>query len=84
MTPIANCKGEFAFQCPKSWSKLKKTENADIRFCKVCSRNVYFCNSWEDIHHNASRGNCIAIPPEENNGLVIMGEPIPDYSNPKD
>ena len=35
MTPIANCKVEFTFQCPKLWSKLKKTKDSDIRFCDV-------------------------------------------------
>jgi len=77
MTPIANCKVEFAFQCPKHWSKLKKTKDSDIRFCDVCSRNVHFCNSWEEIHHHAAKGNCIAIPPYQPGYEPLMGEPPP-------
>ena len=80
MTPIANCKVEFTFQCPKLWSKLKKTKDNDIRFCDVCGRNVYLCNSWEEIRHHAQEGNCIAIPPDENEREHLLGEPPPSYS----
>ena len=79
MTPIANCKVEFAFQCPKQWGKLKLTGNPTIRFCEVCSRNVHLCLAWEDVHHHASAGNCIAIPPRESERHGLIGEVITAY-----
>lgn len=83
MTPIANCKVEFTFQCPKLWSKLKKTKDLNVRFCNVCSRNVHLCNSLEEVHRHASHGNCIAVPPTRGEREHLMGEPLPPpYENP--
>ena len=75
MTPIANCKFEFAFQCPKRWTKLAKTADPDIRFCSTCSQNVYLCNSMEDVHRHASKGNCIAVPPQIPKMEHLIGTP---------
>ena len=78
MTPIANCKVEFAFQCPKRWSKLKKTKDESIRFCNACNRNVFLCTSLEDVHRHASKGDCIAVPPHDPDAEFLMGEPPPE------
>jgi len=75
MTPIANCKVEFTFQCPKQWENLQPTDNFDIRFCTVCSRNVHLCDTLEEVHRHAALGNCIAIPPSKEGILGYMGEP---------
>lgn len=82
MTPITNCKVEFAFKCPKRWSKLKKTKDHSVRFCDVCSRNVHLCNTLEDVHWHASRGDCIAVPPKHPDADFLMGEPMRDPEIP--
>lgn len=78
MTPIANCKVEFSFQCPKRWSKLAKTKDPSIRFCNVCNRDVHFCTTLEEVHQHASRGNCIAVPPAKREIKPLMGTPLYD------
>ena len=80
MTPIANCKVEFAFQCPERWTKLKKTDDPSVRFCGVCSRNVHLCSTMEEVHHHASKGDCIAIPPARGEREHLMGEPPSSYT----
>jgi hypothetical protein len=59
--PIANCKVEFAFKCPKDWSELVVTDVKTTRFCDVCKNNVYFVSTIEEVHERASRGECIAV-----------------------
>jgi len=75
MTPIANCKVEFEFQCPKRWSALANTKDKNIRHCHICSRDVHYCHTWEEVHRHASLGNCIAVPPREHEIEPLMGTP---------
>ncbi|MEY2907210.1 MAG: hypothetical protein RLZZ408_1681 [Verrucomicrobiota bacterium] len=74
MTPIANCKVEFTFQCPKQWENLLPTDNVDIRFCSVCRRNVYLCDTLEEVHGHAALGDCIAIA-QPGVSMMMVGEP---------
>ena len=75
-TPIANCKVEFAFKCPKLWSKMKETEDQDVRHCDVCDRNVHLCNTMEDVHFHASKGDCIAVPSQRRERMHYAGIPM--------
>lgn len=54
----------FAYQCPKSWDQLFKTNVDSVRFCDQCERNVYLSNSSTEALEHASKGECVAIPIE--------------------
>ena len=70
--PIVNCTVQFEFQCPRQWKKLEPTGSGDIRYCTVCSKNVYFCHTIDQVQKNALLGNCIAVD-----------GPTPDRKAPK-
>lgn len=78
---IRNCR--FAFKCFMKWDDLKLTDEADVRYCGKCEKNVYFCHTdtelWEAIRLN----RCIAIDADQSDGsapkrqerTVFMGSP---------
>ena len=57
-----NCPSAFEFKCPLKWSKLKKTRDAAVRFCKVCKQEVYLCSTPEEFVEHGNRGHCVAVP----------------------
>ena len=38
---VINC--EFEYECPLDWFKLATTDDASIRHCSACNKEVYFC-----------------------------------------
>ena len=69
---IRNC--SFAFKCEMQWKKLRETEDRKIRFCKNCQKEVYFCESDEELVDAIHRNKCICIytPFEE---VYALGRP---------
>jgi hypothetical protein len=67
----------LSFVCPKSWSRLDETVDEDIRFCNVCSKNVYRCRTDEDLKRNGHLRHCIALKSNERE-LMGMSLPLPD------
>jgi uncharacterized protein (TIGR02996 family) len=59
--PIENCRAEFSFECPKQWEQIQKTDDARIRTCESCGRDVFFCDTISQAHQLASRGECVAL-----------------------
>lgn len=57
---ISHCGIEFQFQCPMEWELLSTTAEEDIRFCRKCEKNVYFCHSDEEVAAHAKVNHCIA------------------------
>ena len=78
----------FAYQCPKSWDQLFRTNVDSVRFCDQCEKNVYLSNSSTEALEHASKGECVAIPIEltreakqaldSRNMVVGMMGPPPD------
>lgn len=58
---IQNCGPRFQFKCPLVWDSLRITEDPEIRFCEVCSQNVYFCLTIEKAKARARDGQCVAL-----------------------
>ena len=52
---------EFAFKCPKVWNRLAPTDNAHIRHCSACDRDVHLALSQEDFRRSAEKGLCVAV-----------------------
>jgi hypothetical protein len=83
ITELRNCK--LAFQCDQEWQTLDSTsEGKDIKYCNICDRNVYFCNSNEELAEAVKNNRCIAIKNEYNieYGPTLMGSPMIEYPGP--
>jgi uncharacterized protein (TIGR02996 family) len=52
----------FTFQCPQKWLSLQPTDDASVRFCQTCQKDVHFCDTAEAVERHAARGDCVAIP----------------------
>ena len=71
---IQNC--EMAFKCPMYWGDLISTDDLKIRFCTVCSRNVHFCSTSDDLWGAQRAGLCVAYLAERRVvKRVLMGIP---------
>lgn len=44
---IRNC--SLGYACTCRWDDLKKLKNDNVRFCNTCQKEVYDCNSVEDL-----------------------------------
>jgi len=67
---IENCHWSIKNRCPQLWFNLTPTDDRDIRYCDVCSRQVYYCKSRDQIDFHSAIGNCIAI--NNDNGPCIF------------
>lgn len=53
-----NCTLEF--ECPKDWFELESTNKAGVKFCNACQKNVYLCQTEDELHTAEENGQCIA------------------------
>lgn len=59
-TTIRNCK--FAFKCKANWDSMEPTDDmGHVRFCLDCQREVFFCQSDEELVHHVLNNRCIAL-----------------------
>ena len=58
--PIEGC--VFAFECPKTWGALEKTNIDSVRHCSSCDRNVYLSVTVDAFNSNVLKGRCVAVP----------------------
>jgi hypothetical protein len=58
--PIIHC--EFEYSCPLNWGELKLTDNASVRYCDQCSKEVTLCTDDAQIDLAWEQGKCIAHP----------------------
>ncbi len=56
---LRNCK--FKFKCYKSWDDLERTDNPAISFCGDCKKNVYYCETPEELNFAIAKNLCVAI-----------------------
>ena len=63
-TELWNCENAFEFICPRKWQALGQTESPDIRYCEVCSQNVYLCGTPEEFVRLGELGRCVAVQNE--------------------
>ena len=75
---------QFAFKCPKVWDRLSPTDDAHIRHCTACDRDVHLALSEEDFRRSAEEGLCVAVrvistdKPQE----YIVGTPHGRFPSP--
>ena len=58
---IDNCEFKFRYKCPLYWSKLKKTDDSNIKYCSGCSKLVYKCSNETEINRHINANHCVAI-----------------------
>jgi len=70
---------EFHFKCPRVWGLLSLTGQEKARYCGECQREVYLCESDENLAFHRNEGRCVAVPalgPKksgEENDLYVVG-----------
>ena len=52
---------QFTFRCPQTWDRLTPTENAGIRHCSECERDVHLALTEEDFRQYGEEGKCVAV-----------------------
>jgi hypothetical protein len=58
---IQDCPPRFSFLCPKTWQSLESTDTEEIRFCRTCQKNVYWCKTPAEVQAYGEKGRCIAV-----------------------
>jgi uncharacterized protein (TIGR02996 family) len=53
--------GRWKFRCPQQWEKLRLTDDARVRHCTACRKNVHYCTTIEDAQSHARQGHCVAV-----------------------
>lgn len=64
----------FNYQCSKVWELLSITNKDNVRFCEQCSKEVYFCESVEEVKTNALKGNCVTVSKDLIKSISISEE----------
>lgn len=59
---VENC-GLKLLPCPQKWNDLNATPNEGVRHCWACDRQVYYCQSLDELRTHAERRECVAIDP---------------------
>jgi hypothetical protein len=57
---LRNC--EFSFKCDAQWDEMGKTETENVRFCDACQKEVYRCDTDEELIRAIRSNLCVAIP----------------------
>jgi hypothetical protein len=52
---------QLAFRCPQTWDRLTLTENAGIRHCSECDRDVHLALAQADFRRYGEEGHCVAV-----------------------
>ena len=71
---------DFEFKCPKTWEKLRISDDPEKRFCTSCERDVFFVTSRRELEVYKKLGRCIAANvrnPEFGRGVLMVGGVLP-------
>lgn len=60
---IRNC-NFFTYECNLKWDTLQLTGREGIRFCAACEKEVFFCDTREQVREAIMLGRCLAIEDE--------------------
>jgi tetratricopeptide (TPR) repeat protein len=71
ISEVWNCPEAFEFVCSKKWKELNPTDLPNVRYCGVCSENVYWSDNPEEFVANSKLGRCVAVPRQ---GMPLDGE----------
>ena len=74
---IGNCRATFS--CPKHWSALTATDDADVRACGSCHQKVFRCRHIRDVAAHVKEGHCIAVAGAVSREAMFLGKMETDY-----
>ena len=75
---IRNC--EIRYACPNNWDGLEITQNAAIRHCSSCERDVHLCRTETELHQAMIDDHCVAIKIHDalkGQETTLLGDIIP-------
>ena len=52
---------EWIYRCPLSFDQLERGSDDNVRYCNVCSKNVYNVTTEQDLQQKVNGGHCVAI-----------------------
>lgn len=59
-TTLRNC--VFAFRCKANWDNMTPVDSSGrVRFCLDCQKEVYLCESDQELIHYVVNNKCIAL-----------------------
>ena len=78
---IRNC--VFSMKCQKKWENMESDmdddDNEKIKFCSDCQKEVYLCETDEDLAKNIKLNRCISISKYDSPfGTGLTGRPEPE------
>ena len=79
---IRNC--VFSIKCKKKWENMESDMNRprdgeEIKFCSDCQKEVYLCETDEELAKNIRLNRCISISKDANPfGFGVMGLILPE------
>ena len=71
---IRNC--SWGYSCDQKWEKLTATHNSVIKFCESCQREVYRCETQEELAENITLNRCVNFSSDITN--IINTECVED------
>jgi hypothetical protein len=73
---LRNC--TFAFRCKANWETMLATDSdGRVRFCLDCQKEVFLCQSDDELIHHIANNHCIAlIRLERGKKRRLLGEVI--------
>ncbi len=60
-TLIPTKSADLSTYCPIKWENLEPTADDKVKFCSVCTKKVFFCETLSEIEACQKNGNCIAF-----------------------
>lgn len=52
---------DLSTYCPVKWEELEPTENEKVKFCSVCAKKVFFCETLSEVEKCQAKGECISF-----------------------
>ncbi len=51
----------FELACPMEWGSLAPTQDPTTRYCGVCAKSVFYCDTVDEARNRATSKLCVAI-----------------------
>jgi hypothetical protein len=76
---IQNC--VLALECRQRWQELEAvTGTSDVRFCRQCLQQVFFCRTDQELAQNVRLRRCVAFNREgPGEPVSYVGQSAPPY-----
>ena len=76
--PSAQIQCDMRLICPQRWGNLKKTDDANVRHCQVCAREVHYCRNETALAAAIAESHCVAFvvqAPDKPKKMKLLGDP---------